>query len=363
MLRCKFFEISILVAIASAAAILLLSCNGDDKLELLEVEEDPLHSLAPFHLGVAVGGPDLIKDNINFRSLASHHFDSITCGNDMKMDALHPSEGKYSWDKADFLIDFAQKTNKRIHGHVLVWHWQVPAWMENYQGTQAEWEAMLKDHIQTIVKHYQGTVFNWDVVNEAFEEDGSLRKTIWYNNIGDDYIAKCFQWAREAAPDIKLFYNDFSLSFNGPKFEAVVAMIDDFQSRQPPIPIDGIGFQMHISDDIPALSNIQEAFDKIKARGLLVHFSELDMSLNRDEIYSVLTEEMKQRQKLRYYNIVSLYADLPSEMQAGITIWGIGDSDSWIRYVFDRIDWPLLFDDDYDPKPAFWGVVEALQDS
>ena len=99
------------------------------------------------------------------------------------------------------------------------------------------------------------------------------------------------------------------------------------------------------------------------ARGLEVHFSELDVSLNRNGYYSELTAEMKQRQKDRYYDVFTLYKNIPSEFQAGITIWGVGDADSWIRYVFGRMDWPLLFDDDYEPKPAFWGVVEALEDS
>lgn len=357
-LRRSFF-----VAIASAVALLIVSCDSEDMSDLLDIEEDPLYSLASFPVGVAVSSPDLLGDNIYFRSLSAHHFNSITCGNDMKMDALHPSEGSYSWGNADFLIDFAQQHNKRIHGHVLVWHSQVPLWMEDYQGTSDQWEALLKDHIKTIVTHYQAEVFSWDVVNEAFEEDGSLRHTIWRDNIGDDYIAKCFQWAREAGPGIKLFYNDYGLSFNGPKFWAVQAMIDDFQSRNPPIPIDGIGFQMHISDDNPPLANIQAVVDTIEARGLLVHFSELDVSLNRNGYYSELTEAMKQRQKERYYDVFTVYRSLPDELQAGITIWGVGDSDSWIRSFFGRIDWPLLFDDNYDPKPAFWGVVEALQDS
>jgi len=354
----------ILLMISCCVCILFTGGCGEsednDPDEMLTIMEDPIHSYASYPIGVAIDSPHMLDDDIYYRSLATHHHNSATPGNDMKMDALHPDENSYSWDNAEEILDFCNQHEMRVHGHVLVWHQQVPSWMEEYEGTPEEWEAILKDHIQTIITHFAGSVDSWDVVNEAFEENGQLRHTIWRDNIGDDYIAKCFQWAREAGPSIKLFYNDFSLSYNAQKMQAVLEMIDDFRSRDPEIPIDGIGFQMHISDDQPLNEYIQAAVDSVKSRDLLIHFSELDVSLNKFGLYSELTEEMKIRQKERYSDIVQIYNTIPRDQQFGITIWGISDADSWIRYCFNRLDWPLLFDEEFEPKPAFWGFVTSL---
>lgn len=337
--------------------LLLLGCDNSTGHE---PKDKPLYSKADFPIGVAVDSERLRKD-AGYRDIVVHHFNSITPENGMKMDAVHPREGRFFWEEADYLVEFCAQYNKRLHGHVLVWHSQVPVWMEDYQGTDAEWESMLKGHVQTIVRRYSGEVSSWDVVNEAFADDGELRDTIWRHHIGGDYVAKCFRWAGDTDPEARLFYNDYSLPYNQSKLDAVLGMVDDFQHREPPVPIDGIGLQMHVTDSFPPMDSIREAMDKIRGRGLEVRFSELDISLNFLGIYTDLTEDMEQRQRERVFDLVDLYRGLPEDLRAGITVWGVSDADSWIRHHYHRMDWPLLFDEDYRPKPAFYGFMEALE--
>ncbi len=357
-----------LILLANRLLLLLVlilmssACSENDPVEIIELEEEPLFSHAMFPIGVAVGDLDLLKNDAYFRSISIHHFNSVTAGNDMKMDALHPQQGSYSWSNADYIVDFCKQYDKRLHGHVLVWHSQVPSWMESYEGSSDAWEAMLKDHVQTVVAHFRDLVPSWDVVNEAFEDNGTLRHTIWRDNIGDDYMAKCFQWAHEADPDAILYYNDYGIPYHDSKLRAVLDMIDDFQHRDPPIPIHGIGLQMHIHHDIPFREAIQATVDSIRARGLMVHFSELDIQMNQNQVYSEFNDALDLLQAERYREVVEVYCSLPASLRDGITIWGVSDADTWIRYFFNRLDWPLLFDEQYQPKAAFYSTSDALSD-
>lgn len=318
----------------------------------------PLQSISPFPVGVAVDVGRLLS-HTPYRTVAETHFNSFTAENSMKMSALRPDASSFYWDEADTLAAFCKQLGARLHGHTLVWHNQNPDWVENFQGTPEQWAAMLKKHIQTVVARYKGTATTWDVVNEAFDDNGGLRPTIWRQHLGDDYIAQCFQWAREADPTAQLLYNDYNVEENGAKLQAVLLMLDDFQKRG--IPIDGIGFQMHILDTYPPLPSIHAAVQAVQQRGVLIHFSELDVSLNFAKTATALTEGMKQRQRQRVEDIVSLYRTIPAAQQVGITLWGIADTDSWIPNFFSRLDWPLLFDEQYNPKPALYGFLDALR--
>ena len=164
----------------------------------------------------------------------------------------------------------------------------------------------------------------------------------------------------EAAPDARLYYNDYNLALLPWKRDGLVAMLDDLLSRQPPVPIHGVGMQMHIFHDRPSLDDIRTTVEAITSRGLRVHFSELDISVNADGQLTALPPALAQVQRQRYHEVVRLYRTVPPALQAGITVWGVSDADTWIRYVFDRLDWPLLFDESHQPKPAFFGFAEAL---
>jgi endo-1,4-beta-xylanase len=275
----------------------------------------------------------------------------------MKMDALVPSEGVYFWDDADLILEFADKINADVHGHVLVWHSQQPDWLDDYEGTSEDWENLLENHIQTVVGRYKGTIDSWDVVNEAFNDDGSgFRNTNWYENIGEDYLENAFRWAHEADPDAILYYNDYSLSENTSKLDFVIDKIE--QLIDDGVPIHGIGFQMHITDEWPTLDAMRGAIEKVEQLGIRLRITELDVSMNQDKVYTDLSDELSIKQKNRYKNVTSLF--LQSQKLHVITLWGVSDADSWIPIFFKRADWPLLFDENYDPKPAAQGFLEAL---
>lgn len=182
---------------------------------------DRLYTHASFPIGTAVDNLLLQRDTIYQRILNSE-FNSITPENIFKPAYLHPEENVYNWVEADILTQYCKAHNQRIHGHTLIWHQQNPQWMDGFSGTSQDWDEMMKKHITTIVRYFSNTVRSWDVVNEAFNEDGSLRNNIWLQHIGPGYIEKAFRYAKEADPDVKLFYNDYGLESNPTKLKAVL---------------------------------------------------------------------------------------------------------------------------------------------
>lgn len=296
------------------------------------------------------------------------HFNSLVAGVIMKMSYLHPGEKEFFFTDADQLAKYAADHGMRLHGHTLIWHWdsQVPAWMKAYTG---DWAAMLDDHVTQICKHFQGKAQSWDVVNEALDEStaSGYRETIFYKNIGKKYIENAFIAARKADPTAELYYNEFGMDAGGRKLDTMLAMLDDFKARG--IPVDGVGFQMHVGigpDPVvfphdPTNERIQQSFKAVADRGYKVRISELDTITNYTGD-TRLTDAAAQAQKARYKGIVKAYlAAVPPAQRTGITFWGLVDGETWMNYVYPVKNWPLLFNDDYSPKPAFWGVVEALQ--
>lgn len=340
-----------------------------------------LRALVDFPVGVAVNAGNetnsIFRDNATGttqRAIIEQHFDQITAGNIMKMSYLHPGIHTFFWAQADALLEYAEEKNISVHGHALVWHsdYQVPNWMKNFPGDQAAWSDMMKTHVQTIAAYFSGRVESWDVVNEAFEENGSHRNSLFFQKMGADYIEEAFINARAADPAADLYYNDFNLSPNAAKLAAVLTMVDDFQDRE--IPIDGIGFQMHVYMGWPSISAIKASFQKVVDRGLKVKVTELDIPINNpfdtanysypNNYISELTPALAQQQKTRYCEIAKAYFDVvPAELRGGFTVWGVWDTDTWlINQIFGgkHIEWPLLFGHDFQPKPALDGVAAGL---
>ena len=326
----------------------------------------PLHTLADFPIGVAVPAdpwPHSLLASPERQAIVRRHFDSLTAENAMKMKYLQPEPGEFSFRHADALVAWAQRNGLTVHGHTLVWHNQAPDWMNRLEGPSARFEEVLTTHVRTVAGHFAGKVGSWDVVNEAFADASPIayRETIWYRNLGPDYVELAFRAARAAAPDADLYYNDYDISGAiGPdKLDRILVMVDDFLSRD--VPIDGIGFQMHVDTDTPGLEAIREAFRKVAQRGLKVKITELDVSVNQEERLGELDESTAALQRHRYADIVRTYVDaVPRAQRAGITVWGITDGDSWIPGFRDRRDWPLLFTAGFEPKPALAGFAEGL---
>jgi endo-1,4-beta-xylanase len=326
----------------------------------------PLQALSGFAVGVAVPADPWSHSLLGSperQAIVRRHFDSLTAENAMKMEYLQPGRGRFTFQHADALVAWALENGIAVHGHTLVWHKQAPGWLNALDGSAEAFEDALTTHVRTVAEHFAGKVTSWDVVNEAFTDESPIgyRATIWYRNLGADYIERAFRLARAAAPDADLYYNDYDISGAiGPdKLDRILVMVDDYLARG--VPLDGIGFQMHVDTESPGIDAIRSAFRKVAARGLKVKITELDVSVNQEERLTELDPATAAWQRHRYADIVRTYvATVPAELRAGITVWGITDGDSWIPGFRDRADWPLLFDADFEPKPALAGFAEGL---
>ncbi len=334
----------------------------------LEVTVDSLKALAEFPIGV--GGIDVgntsrsLLKNHDKQIVVNQHFNQLTPGNVMKMKPLVPNEHAYTYDAADALVAYAEDNGLSVHGHVLVWHSQIPNWVESYSGSASDWTAMMEDHITEVVTHYNGKLKSWDVVNEAFNEDGTYRNTgskgsVWYQNIGVTFIEKAFLAARAADANVELYYNDYNLASATQKISAVAAMAADFKARN--IPINGIGFQMHLRDSSVDKAKLSAHFKKIVDLGLKVKITELDIKMNTGNADSQLTVNDAEIQKQRYFDVISTYLEVvPPTQRGGISVWGVADPDSWLINKLGHDDWPLLFNGDHSAKPALQGFADAL---
>ncbi len=307
-----------------------------------------------FPIGASLN-PRLLAENEAYHKVATSEFTSVTAENHMKMLLVHPEANRFDFSRGDEIVEFAQSTQKRVHGHTLVWHNQVPKWMNEFSGDTQAWENMLKNHIQTVAKHYKGQVAGWDVVNESFLDDGTLRPSIWSKNI-PDYIAKSFQWAHEADPNAILFYNDYGQDGKPKKMQAILNLVKDLQARN--IPIHGLGLQMHININAKN-EEILSVINQSKATGLAIHFSELDIAVNpKNDSTFVYDETAIKAQQEKFELVFKAYQNLPKHQQYGITFWNVSDRDSWLRGYFKRPkEYPLLFDDTYTRKPIYSNLL------
>ncbi|OZY86913.1 1,4-beta-xylanase [Cellvibrio mixtus] len=345
-----------------------------------------LQALAAFPIGAAVTNNDNsnfnIVTNTSEQAVVEKHFGEMTAGNIMKMSYLQPGNGNFSFTNADTFVDYAKDNNINVHGHALVWHsdYQVPGFMKNWSGSAADFIAEVEDHVTQVVTHFKakGNVVSWDVVNEALNDGNpsNFRTTdsTFYVKSGNSsvYIEKAFQAARAADPSATLYYNDYNIDQNNAKTTKLIEMITDFQTRE--IPIDGVGFQMHVFMDYPSIASISAAMKKVVDKGLKVKITELDVAVNNpysggwpgNKITS-FTNTVALAQQKRYCEIVKAYMDtVPAAQRGGISVWGTTDANTWLTtataaYNGEAIAWPLLFDNNYNDKPALRGFADGLQ--
>jgi endo-1,4-beta-xylanase len=326
--------------------------------------------LAPsFPMGTAVGSSGL-KTNYLYQTTTKAQFNSLTSDYELKFNWIEPQQGQFNYADGDYIVSFAQLNHMRVHAHNLIWHIALPDWVVNFNGDSLAWENLFKTHIESEADHYKGEVASWDVVNEAIrDDDGTLRNqdvsagdgSIWRRHLGPDYIARAFRYAHEADPKALLFYNDYGQEWNGVKLDSIIAMANNFKKRG--IPISGLGMQMHI-DINTSNDGITAALEKLASTGLLIHVSELDISVNpNNDPNIVYSTDLQNQQAAKYQFIAETYrAVVPKVQQYGITTWEFSDADSWIPSFFNRKDWPLPFDNLYQKKPAFYGLLKGLKD-
>jgi endo-1,4-beta-xylanase len=316
-----------------------------------------LFEKADFPVGVAINFQKLLNEK-EYRDLVISQFNSITAEKSMKASFIHPRQDAYDFSETDYLIKFCERNNKRLHGHTLVWYKDNPEWMEKFKGDKNAWEMMLRDHINVIINHCKWYIKSWDVLNEAFNNDGSLRENIWLKNIGEEYIEKSFRYAAEADPAALLFYNDFDLESRPEKLKAVLTYLDNLKKKG--VKIDGIGMQMHVNVNYPFITDINMAAKRVKEYGFMVHYSEFDISTVKTGKLLTTQKHLLQLQKNRIKELVSGYRKLDSNKRFGITMWGLSDDDSWLT-AKNGNDRPLLFDSRYRIKPAYCGFIEGLE--
>jgi endo-1,4-beta-xylanase len=339
-----------------------------------------------FRIGAALNRGHYSGSDARGSALVVHHFNTITAENDMKWERIHPSPDGYNFEPADQFVEFGEKHGMFIVGHTLVWHSQTPKWVfQDEDGKPLTREALLRrmrEHIFTVVGRYRGRVHAWDVVNEALNEDGTMRRSPWFEIIGDDYVAKAFEYAREADPHAALYYNDYSLE-NEPKRQGAVELVRQMLAKG--IKVTAIGTQHHNRMEWPTRQQISDTIKAFSALGVKVCVTELDVDVlpraTRRPTADVsaraaapapapelnpytegLPAEMQEKLAKRYAEIFEVYLEHRAAIDR-VTFWGVSDRVSWLNNfpVRGRTNYPLLFDRQEAPKPAFHAVVEVVR--
>jgi len=338
-----------------------------------------------FLIGAAINSAQITGQDSRGNAIIETQFNAVSPENVLKWENIHPQPGAYVFDLPDQYVAFGEKHHMFIVGHCLVWHNQVPAWVfRNDKGEFVDRETLLKrmrDHIYTVVGRYKGRVQSWDVVNEALNEDGTLRQSPWLKIIGEDYIAKAFQYAHEADPQAQLTYNDYALE-NEPKRKGALALIARLKAQG--IPVTSIGLQGHNNLKWPSIEDEDITISAFAKLGVKVVISELDIDVLPRAMRQQSAEvslNVQQDQKLNPYvsglpqsvqqELAKRYADLfgvylkHRDVVTRVTFWCVTDGDSWLNDwpVKGRTSYPLLFDRSGQPKPAFHAVIRAAADS
>jgi endo-1,4-beta-xylanase len=304
-------------------------------------------------VGAAVTNEPL-RDDPRYGGLLAREYNAVTPENAMKWDAIHPAPDRYTFGPADAIVQFARSNGMVVRGHTLVWHRQVPGWVAEREWTRPELERVLRDHIRRVVGHFRGRVVQWDVVNEAIDENGELRDNLWLRVIGPDYIPLAFRWAREADPDVLLFYNDFDLEHPGPKAQAVETLVRGLVDEG--VPIDGVGLQAHeLSVRRPTRADVERALQTYARMGLAVGVTELDVGLPMPADDAARTEQAQ------VYDEVLAGCLAVARCRTFVT-WGFTDAHSWIPTEIPGFGDALPFDASYRPKPAATALRARLAD-
>ncbi len=299
----------------------------------------------------------------DYATILGSEFSQLQAENEMKFSLIHPRPDTdphpYDFKGGDALVSFAEAHNMKVRGHTLVWHNQVSKWVTEGKFSSSQLAEILHSHINSVVTHYASKIYAWDVVNEAFNDSGSMRSTIWYDHPGigagkgTKYIEQAFLWARAADPNAKLFYNDYDAEVMNTKSDAIYDMAKDFKKRG--VPLDGIGFQTHVSlkfDNPKKLESFAENLERFAKLGLELHITELDVRLDDNEA------EASAAQAKLYGEIATLCVQQPACKL--LQTWGFTDKHSWIPEFYKGQGWALLWDDKYQKKPAYEAVRDAL---
>jgi len=310
-----------------------------------------------FYVGAAVAVSPLLNSKL-YQDTLSNNYNMVVPENVMKWDATEPRRGVFDFTAADSIVSFAKANNMQVRGHNLVWHQQLPGWLTGETYSRDALLQILHDHITGLVSHFKGQILDWDVVNEGIAEDGTLRKSLWYQGIGPDYIEQAFRFAHEADPDAKLFYNDYGGEGSGKKADVIYAMVRDL--KQKGVPIDGVGLQMHVGigpyeSSRPA--DIAANMQRLVALSLEVQITEMDVKTQN----GTGSDSDKLTAQAKLYGDI-LRVCLQQKGCTAFLTWGFTDLFTWIPGFTHHPDAPLPFDKAYQPKPAYQSLLNVLSE-
>lgn len=358
--------------------VFLSSCTGPKKTVSSSNEPSLKETFKKdFLIGAALNATQIEEKEPNAAALVPQQFSAITPENIMKAQIIHPQWDQYNFELADKIVAYGKKYNIRVNGHTLIWHSQLPAFVRNMNDADSL-KQFFTNHITTIAGRYDGKVASWDVVNEALEEDGSMRKSIYYQKLGDNYVVEAFRLAEKAAPNTKLYYNDYNIE--QPKKRAgAIALIKKIQAAG--VRIDGVGIQGHWrAYDIP-LKDIEQSIIEFSKLGIKVAFTELDLGVlpnpwdvqgadvnqrisssdpRMNPYTNGLPDSMQVKLGRGYEDLFNLFLKYKDKIDR-VTFWGVNDGQSWLNGwpIPGRTNYPLLFDRQFKPKPAFYKVIET----
>ncbi len=333
-----------------------------------------------FLIGTALSEDQINEKDPNTVKLVSEQFNAATPENIMKSMHIHPEWDKYNFGPADKLVEYGKKYNLKITGHTLIWHSQLPRFVQNMKDADSL-RRFFVDHINTVASRYDGKITSWDVVNEALEEDGTMRKSIFLQKLGEDYVVEAFRLAQKAAPNTELYYNDYNIE--QPKKRAgAIALIKKIQAAG--VRIDGVGIQGHWRAYNVPLKDIEESINEFAALGIKVMFTELDLGVlpnpwdgdaadvNKKAEYDAkmnpyaggLPDSMQAKLTKGYTDLFKLFLKHKDKVTR-VTFWGVHDGQSWLNGwpIRGRTNYPLLFDRALKPKPAYYSVIAAAKNN
>ncbi len=331
-----------------------------------------------FLIGTAIDTREIEERDTAADRLIRQQFNAVTPENIMKAEIMEPGWEKYNFEFADKLVAFAAKNYLKINAHNLIWHSQLPSFMHHMQDVDSVRKYFVH-HINTVAARYDGKVYSWDVVNEALNEDGTMRNSIFLQKLGDDYVVEAFRLAQKATPHSKLYYNDYNIE--QPKKRAgAIALIKKIQAAG--VRIDGVGIQGHWRADKVPMQDIEESIKEFSALGIEVMFTELDLSVlpnpwdnatadvgqtatgsaEMNPYVQGLPDSVSQMQANAYADLFKLFLKYKKHVSR-VTFWGVNDGQSWLNGwpIRGRTNYPLLFDRNFQPKTAFYSVIATAK--
>ena len=335
-----------------------------------------------FYIGVALNEAQSLGKKAAETAIIKEQFNSITPENCMKWERIHPMPNEYRFALADSFVALGERNHMFMIGHCMVWHAQTPDWVfQDSLGKPLTRDALLKrmhDHILTVIGRYKGRIQGYDVVNEALTEEGQMRKSKWFEIIGEDYVEKAFEYAKEADPNAELYYNDYNIEMPA-KCQGAVKLIKNLQAKG--IKVTGVGIQGHYHMNSPSLKNIDQSLSEYSKLGVKVMFTEVDINVlpspenlsgadvsqkfeltkEMNPYPTSLPDSMQQKLANRYADFFKIF--LKYKNISRVTFWGLEDGHSWLNGwpIPGRTNYPLLFDRNLQPKAAFYSIIKTAK--